>query len=73
VTLSPEFLREVAREYNAHVTAGWSPVRAVAVSRQVPYNTAKCWIRKARRSGLHLESGHGLLCDHPAWARKGEQ
>ncbi len=66
--LDAEFLAEVARQHNAHVAAGWPPVRAIAVAHQVPRATAAWWIARARKAGLHLASGHGLQQHYPGRA-----
>lgn len=58
--LDDAFLREIAREFNAHVSASWPPLRAIALSRGVGYGTAARWVGYCRDRGMHLESAHGM-------------
>lgn len=60
------FLAEIARQYNAHVTAKWPPIQAIAVAYGVNRATAGNWVVLARRRGHRLELGaSGLRHNYP--------
>jgi hypothetical protein len=66
--LNADFLMEFAREWNAHVAAGWPPIRAMAVSREATEAAVVSWASECREQGFSLESAVGLRHHHPAWA-----
>ena len=48
---NPEFYRQVASAYNAAASRSRRPVAVLAAEAGVPHNTARHWIREARRRG----------------------